>query len=771
MKKRFNRNNVEINSSKGSTKKKNTENKITVQGKNGKVLSIDKAKKPPRANASNNRAGSKSRSVTYRPSLFEIISKRDIMRIHQKDYPTVEGTAVDANVNNLYVMLNVWLNLVIDFGVDHRHILNAIFLYGIKNVFKDLEAYRYAVLTGTEKPKYSWLVFLEALPVKTVSQICGFPKRTLIETGSEYEYWCDFKATNKEMSDRTYSWYLVAQLSEKISYLIDGYFRNDNAFILPPGATVENASTYIEKFHVAVEHSNQLKAMGVNLPIFHGSMYKEPDIPDYCQYNTVPKNAFKRRGIAKESVVRQIVAYQIDSGMRMLLPLKGIYLDDQERNQFAAFVGSLPRRVAKKVIKTHPLAGKYPEMVDAALKGRRVATVDLSAASDSVRTQLVVDTISGDLYEDLYLCRSRYVKYISGNREESICSNRWSTMGSAVTFFLETIMFRGIKLLAYDYYNLFVDPDKRISPLEVDYGDDGCIDPEVAPIYLDLLTAFGFTVNQEKTFITGAYRESCGVEYLNGEDVTINFFPRGTSRYELPQLVALQHKLYTYPRANGFLVECVRQLAPNITESAAGSNHDDLWSDRYTREPVRNSWYVKQEDCYRLKWAVVRNDNPLKLKHENTSASSFLKWEEWSDDIEISDAYWRLLPSEYSTCAQAESAAAQLLELFYDHFDRNKYTLVIVCIASEKSYDCRLSGDPTDITNHTCFTVNLKPFNHVKDWDVERECELLMYLLTIGGGIEHVNNSPFTDPRDFIRDRRSLVQKGQFQIATSISFD
>jgi hypothetical protein len=51
------------------------------------------------------------------------------------------------------------------------------------------------------------------------------------------------------------------------------------------------------------------------------------------------------------------------------------------------------------------------------------------------------------------------------------------------------------------------------------YGDDIIVRSAVAPRVLKYLQVCGFTANRKKTFLSGPFRESCGTDWFEGEDV------------------------------------------------------------------------------------------------------------------------------------------------------------------------------------------------------------------------------------------------------------
>jgi len=63
------------------------------------------------------------------------------------------------------------------------------------------------------------------------------------------------------------------------------------------------------------------------------------------------------------------------------------------------------------------------------------------------------------------------------------------------------------------------------------YGDDIIIPVEAVPLFTEVLAYSGFTVNQEKSFSVGPFRESCGSDFFLGVDVRPVFIRRELSAY------------------------------------------------------------------------------------------------------------------------------------------------------------------------------------------------------------------------------------------------
>lgn len=140
------------------------------------------------------------------------------------------------------------------------------------------------------------------------------------------------------------------------------------------------------------------------------------------------------------------------------------------------------------------------------------ATIDLSAASDSVSYELVKRLFKGT-WLLRFIVTTRSTKTVLPNGD-TVDLKKFAPMGSALCFPIETIVFAS--LCEHVTRGLGVSGDFSV------YGDDiivptGCVDG-----LLSKLTSLGFRVNTRKSFTSfdSHYRESCGGEYKDGFDVT-----------------------------------------------------------------------------------------------------------------------------------------------------------------------------------------------------------------------------------------------------------
>jgi hypothetical protein len=152
----------------------------------------------------------------------------------------------------------------------------------------------------------------------------------------------------------------------------------------------------------------------------------------------------------------------------------------------------------------------------------RLATIDLSDASDRVPIGYALQMFRGnrDLLDAIEACRSTRAKMPDGR---IVRLRKFASMGSALCFPIEAMYFYTICVVALlRYHNLPVshaNVDKCSRDVYV-YGDDILVPSDAALTVLDSLRKYNCKVNTSKTFFTGRFRESCGVDAYNGEQVT-----------------------------------------------------------------------------------------------------------------------------------------------------------------------------------------------------------------------------------------------------------
>jgi len=208
------------------------------------------------------------------------------------------------------------------------------------------------------------------------------------------------------------------------------------------------------------------------------------------RYITVPKTWKKLRGISAEPTELQFwqqgVLRRIDHMFRHdKWWSQRINLHSQQRSRDLALYGS---------------------------KSGELATVDLSAASDSVSLQLVRD-LFGNTLLGRWLLGTRSVFTECEGR--TIRISKFAPMGSACCFPVECMVF----CLAAEVAVLRTrKPSVKTRQVCV-FGDDIIVPSYAVHELFEILNRLGFEVNTEKSFWSGDFREACGIEAWRGQDI------------------------------------------------------------------------------------------------------------------------------------------------------------------------------------------------------------------------------------------------------------
>jgi hypothetical protein len=211
-------------------------------------------------------------------------------------------------------------------------------------------------------------------------------------------------------------------------------------------------------------------------PTWHGTPFGDIYVNDVSKVTTVPKNAKTDRVICIEPHLNVFVQLGIGAVIRRQLRRFGIDLDTQDWNRY--------------------LASKA--------ESYRLATVDLSSASDMISFNVVKYVLPKDWFDLLFLARCDHTM-VDGKQ---ITLSKFSSMGNGYTFELESLIFTAAALAA--------GADRRLMAV---YGDDIILERTHYPRLLEILTFLGFEVNGKKTFVEGNFFESCGTDWYNGINV------------------------------------------------------------------------------------------------------------------------------------------------------------------------------------------------------------------------------------------------------------
>lgn len=220
--------------------------------------------------------------------------------------------------------------------------------------------------------------------------------------------------------------------------------------------------------------------------ILRRNRYGAPRVVNYNRVVCVPKTSEIDRVIAVEPTINSIMQQGVKFALERRLKSVGIDLATQpDKNRHMARLGSM---------------------------GYGLATVDFTAASDSISRSLVQSLVPRDWFETLVDVSSPSFKV----DDEIINADRiMLSMGNATTFPLQTLIFLSL------VYQVYAEKGERFAVNETVavFGDDVILLQHCCERFLELASSVGFLPNPEKTFFSGEFRESCGADWLNGRNV------------------------------------------------------------------------------------------------------------------------------------------------------------------------------------------------------------------------------------------------------------
>ncbi|DAD50787.1 TPA_asm: RNA-directed RNA polymerase [ssRNA phage SRR5466338_3] len=270
----------------------------------------------------------------------------------------------------------------------------------------------------------------------------------------------------------------------------------------------------------------------------------------------VPKNAKTDRAIAIEPSLNILLQLGLGQMIRRRLKRIGLDLDDQSANQKLAFLGS---------------------------KFGRIATIDLSMASDTIAGAVVADLLPIRWYHFLDLVRSKWgtlddEQLMDG--PQKFVWQKFSSMGNGFTFELESLLFYSLAWATTTYLGLSTEYVRA-------YGDDIVVPVEAVELLTVMLGVLGFKTNPNKTFSEGPFRESCGKDYYDGNDVRPFFLKEVPSDAQTIIRMAnglrrLAHCRNGYSSCDSKLratwVRCIRRLPKSVFRTLRGPlyNLEDL---------------------------------------------------------------------------------------------------------------------------------------------------------------------------------------------------
>lgn len=269
---------------------------------------------------------------------------------------------------------------------------------------------------------------------------------------------------------------------------------------ITPGAVTLGATSFVNNPHILELLSEKRGSLGIycfDQEAAEVEFRRKMQLVTHNKIVFVPKTVKVHRTIAVEPLINGYLQKGVDIVLRRKLKRIGINLADQSLNQELAFRGSVEA-------------------------GDPFVTIDLSSASDSISIGLVKNVLPPDWFELLNSLRS--ANYTLDGKNFSTY-HKFCSMGNGFCFPLETLLFVAACNAAE-----CGQPGVDFSV----YGDDIIVRQSKSTKVLSILSDMGFSVNTEKTFLEGPFRESCGADWFGGEDVR-----PFTLDYELDSLASL----------------------------------------------------------------------------------------------------------------------------------------------------------------------------------------------------------------------------------------
>jgi len=238
----------------------------------------------------------------------------------------------------------------------------------------------------------------------------------------------------------------------------------------------------------------------------------------------------------------------------------------------------------------------------------QLATIDLSDASDRVPRDLALGMFDShpDLRDAIDSCRSTSALLPNGDLVSPL--QKFASMGSALCFPVEAMYFYTIcvmALLADSNLPVTFENCFKVSRNVYVYGDDIVVPSTNAMTVLAYLQKYNCKVNLNKTFVSGSFRESCGVDAFNGVEVTSVYIRqlRPENRQQADRLISwveTGNLFYKkgYWRTTQFIHSLVERIIgplPYVSETSSvlgrisylGYQTIDRWNGRLQRFEVK----------------------------------------------------------------------------------------------------------------------------------------------------------------------------------------
>lgn len=291
-------------------------------------------------------------------------------------------------------------------------------------------------------------------------------------------------------------------------------------------------------------------------------------------------------------------------------------------------------------------------------------TLDLSSASDRVSCWLVERCFRArpDLLTAFHASRTRWMhNKVHSQFPRYFRLKKFAAMGSALTFPVQSIIFACASIAAVMQSRRWplskASVDRASREVRI-YGDDMIVPVDSTTVLIQLLTELGLKVNTGKTYLTGKFRESCGVDAYDGVDVTPAYYKQAYKETDPTTLVSLVQCCNNFFRKGlveaarfleGTLPRKVRKNLAEISEQSGAFGIMRLVPNRNTRQRFNRSLQVLQTQCFVVATSAARKATKGSyhlLQYFTERPNPQLRWESGTASRAQAIARLRWVPSD-----------------------------------------------------------------------------------------------------------------------------
>lgn len=416
-----------------------------------------------------------------------------------------------------------------------------------------------------------------------------------------------FIRTDAQLADLVFDAGAVRLLAKTIDILFGRKIRSTDWSVVSgrhgPGSVAEELDP-VAKWDFGPVNDAIAGVFPLPFPTVYSEPYSSYEGAARCRLVAVPKTRTTPRLIGIEPAGHQWIQQSIkDELYRAFEKMPVCSLSSQEPNRLLAEIGSYEGELA---------------------------TLDLSEASDRISNDLV-QRLFGQFprfSRAIQACRTRETVLPDGT---VMTLNKYASMGSALTFPVEVMVFTAITLMSValsrgSEFSRTVRSLAKSDWIRI-YGDDIIVPVEYATVVMTGLELFGLKVNRGKSFYMGHFRESCGADYFRGTNVTPVYRRRrdpssAREASEVVSLVAfanLYHDRYGHSPIPDLVHELLREhVGLSITRHPNPSEFGGLAVVGHLEGPQRYNRALQRDEIrsYTLRTAVkpTRASDGAKLR-------------------------------------------------------------------------------------------------------------------------------------------------------------